>query len=807
MKVLKTTDEPFSIKDIEVNMSENIISISNHKNNRSYTELIEEISNEYENNELIINKLIEEIKELISFCDPLRLMKYGYDRFIESNGGIAAEVNLSREAIFIGKELEYIQSVLVSSENRYGKSENSINEKEIFARISSKINELYSLTQLSLMYRTSKSLKDNNFQLDLEIEEFLMEAQLSMFVRGDRYAIYEIPHLRSLLEAHSEELIKLYGISIDEFIDGMDNIQKSLLSIKNSKIFGENSRSFFKIIELLNKYEEFEQNELNIDAGISTEYIMERFMRSLDVESLKCVDENAYDDFDLEKITKFPRSLLEDLSYKLNENKYFYNNDYAGYPIIELPIFSKPFINIDNKFYCFDYYNLFDNIYRVIQKVIRAKDATYKDKWMSVQMETTEKIVADLFKKLLPNCIIYTSNYYPKNKSLKQCNENDLLVIYDDNLIIIEVKAGAYSYRAPILDIDSHIKSLKTLVEKADNQAQRILEYFQTNKSAKIYDSNKNEKCEIKIEEFNEITLMSVTLDNFNEFCAKIEKLEFLNINKNSIALSIDDLRVYSDYFDTPIEFLHYLRQRKIATENSNLYLNDELDHLGMYIEEIFYSQKFKDEDYKKIYAYGYREELDDYFGSLINKGLGIEKPKQSLPVELYKIIKFLGEAKIKDIVKVGTYLLDFSPESKEDINDKISLALIRQREINRMVQIALMGEAPLNIFCHQENINNMSLDETERYTLAHMLEFNEEVRLELNVYYDIKNRIKDIKFKFHKRDDIPKEKIEEIKKYSEELFKYRVENYKKQLGVKKIGRNEKCPCGSNKKYKNCHGK
>lgn len=804
MKNIKTTDDQFSIRNIEVSRNENIISVRNKTNNESYNEFIEKIADQYDNNELIINKLIEEIKELISCCDPLRLLKYGYNRFIESMGGVAAEVNLSREAIFMGRELEYIQSVLVSSENRYSKGENVINEQESFARISSKINELYSRTQFYLMDRTAKSLKDNNFQLDLEKEEFLMESQLSMFVRGDRYTIYEIPHLRSLLEAHSEELIKLYGISINEFIEGMDNIQKSLLSIKNSKIFGEDLRSFFKIIEL---YEEFEQNELNIDDGISTEDIMERFMRSLDINSLKDIDENVYDDFDLEKITKFPRNLLEDLSYKLDENKYFYNNEYAGYPIIELPVFSKPFINIDNKFYCFDYYNLFDNIYRVMQKVIRAKDATYKDKWMSVQMETTEKIVADLFKKLLPNCTIYTSNYYPKNKSLKQCNENDLLVIYDDNLIIIEVKAGAYSYRAPILDIESHIKSLKTLVEKADNQAQRTLEYFETNKSAKIYDSNKNEKCEIKIEEFNEITLMSVTLDNFNEFCAKIEKLKFLNINKNSIALSIDDLRVYSDYFDTPIEFLHYLRQRKIATENNNLYLNDELDHLGMYIEEIFYSQRFKDEENKRIYAYGYREELDEYFGSLINKGLEIEKPKQSLPVELYKIIKFLGESNIKGIVKVGTYFLDFSPETKEDLNEKISLALIRQKEINRMVQIALMGENPLNIFCHQENINNMSLDETEKYTLAHMLEFNEEFRLELNIYYDIKNRIKDIKFKFHKRNDIPKEKLEEIKNYGKELFKYRVEDYKKQHGIKKIGRNEKCPCGSNKKYKNCHGK
>ena len=252
---------------------------------------------------------------------------------------------------------------------------------------------------------------------------------------------------------------------------------------------------------------------------------------------------------------------------------------------------------------------------------------------------------------------------------------------------------------------------------------------------------------------------------------------------------------------------MHYLKQRKIATENNNLYLNDELDHLGMYIEGNLYSQCFDDEDNKRVQAYGFREEIDEYFGSLINKGFEIEKPKQYIPVEIEKIIKFLGESKIENRVKLGTYLLDFSSESREDLNNKISLALTRQREIKRMVQISLMGEKPLNIFCHQENVQELSLDEIEKYTLAHMIEFDEEVRLELNIYYDVRDRIKHIKFKFHKKDNISKEKIEEIKKYGEELFKYRVKNYKKQHRIKKIGRNEKCPCGSNKKYKNCHGK
>lgn len=809
MKKIESVDEKLSNGPIEIIRSGKIVSIRNQIDDKNYKEFIKNVADEYEINKLEVSKLIAEIRELISLCNPLELLKYGYDRFIESSAGVAAEVNLSIEDIHMSREIEYIQSVLVSSENKYNSNENNIDYPQVFKSISSKINKLYSLTQSTLFCRTAKLIEDKAFEVDLETEEFLIEAQSNMFIRGDRYQIYEIPHLKSLLEAHNEELIKLYGISTADFIEGMVNIQKSLLSIKNSfsKIFGENFDYISKMFNILEKYEEFEQNELEKNNSVLDNDIMEKFIENFNINSEVSVDENIYDNFDLEKITKLPKSLLEDLSYKLNENKYFYDNDYAGYPLIELPVFSKPFININDKFYCFDYYNLFDNIYRVMQKVIRSKDLSYKDKWMSVQMEVTEKMVVDMFKKLLPNCTIYTSNYYPKNKSLKQCNENDILVLYDDNLIIIEVKAGSYSYRAPILDIESHINSLKTLVEKADGQAQRTLDYFKANKKAKLYDSDKNEKCEINIEEFNEITLMSVTLDNFNEFCAKIEKMKFLNINKNSIAISIDDLRVYSDYFDSPLEFLHYLKQRKIATENKNLYLNDELDHLGMYIEHIFYSRVCESEDNRRISAYGLREPLDNYFGSLLNKGFEIEKPKQKIPIELEKIINFLGNSKIKNRVKLGTYILDFSPESKEDLNNNISKALVRQREINRMVQVSLMGETPMCVFCHQENINNMSHDEIEKYTLAHMIQYDEKFRLELNVFYDINNEITDIKFKFHKIEDISKEKVEELMEYGEELFEYRINNYKKQNRIKKIGRNELCPCGSGKKYKNCHGK
>lgn len=62
-------------------------------------------------------------------------------------------------------------------------------------------------------------------------------------------------------------------------------------------------------------------------------------------------------------------------------------------------------------------------------------------------------------------------------------------------------------------------------------------------------------------------------------------------------------------------------------------------------------------------------------------------------------------------------------------------------------------------------------------------------------------------RFEFISTNDIPPERIVEFNELSEKYAKQRMFSYMKQNGVKKIGRNDPCPCGSGKKYKRCCGK
>jgi len=88
---------------------------------------------------------------------------------------------------------------------------------------------------------------------------------------------------------------------------------------------------------------------------------------------------------------------------------------------------------------------------------------------------------------------------------------------------------------------------------------------------------------------------------------------------------------------------------------------NDELDHLGMY------SDTFERDDECQTIAYGYRENVDEYFSSLVNKGLKIDKPKQKMPVKFEEIITCLDKTSLKERVRLAIFLLDFSSDAKND--------------------------------------------------------------------------------------------------------------------------------------------
>lgn len=143
---------------------------------------------------------------------------------------------------------------------------------------------------------------------------------------------------------------------------------------------------------------------------------------------------------------------------------------------------------------------------------------------------------------------------------------------------------------------------------------------------------------------------MCVTIDFLDVFAAKAEKISGINIELGTIVLSVDDLRVYQDFLNLLL-FLNYLKNRSAATKVEQLKLNDELDHLGMYIFNNMYSKIFSEQKKDStVQAYGYREELDKYFAGL-QMEIPVEKPQRPLNKATMKLLELLDKGALKNKV------------------------------------------------------------------------------------------------------------------------------------------------------------
>lgn len=786
-------DDYYNNGFFEVSRVGKLVSLKNNMTQEEHEQFMDFLANNYEEVKGDIDNKIQTIRDEISSCNPLRIMNFVASMSFTSMLNHLSECQYTPEQNFVIRAVEYIQSILVSSKNDYKiTSDNEQDNSEKYFQILNSIIELYKDINGFYAYWIAHIKKEEG-SLEDDIVRYIVQSQMASFIRGDRYQIYEIEHLEKLLYPHNDVIIELFQLTANELITGLEKLQYSLSSAKADAL--NNLQDIF-----INFEEKIEINENGDIKDLNDNDYKDRFQ--------SCVGElfgNSL--YDVKQVTGWSGRIIDSLSYNINEYDKFFGGEYSGWPIIDLPIQKKPFIKINEVSYCFDYYNLFDNIYRIMQKTIKELKPSYVNDWSHIQQKASEQMVEELFKKLLPNSITFRDNYYPKNKSLKQCDENDVIVVYDDILLIIEVKAGSFTYTPAITDYKSHINSFKALIEKADYQCERTINYIKNNEEAAIYDNNKNLKTVLEQKDFREIYSFCVTVDNFNEFAAKAEKLSFISIQSGTIAISIDDLRVYSDYFDSPLYFLHYLKQRKLATKIKNLNLYDELDHLGLYIKHNLYSITMNDfDDESFVHIHGYREEIDNYFMSLYTDEISFPKPEQEIPYRIKEIIEYLEKNNIKNKTYLSSFLLDFALDAKEEMVQYIDYILNRQKEINKMIPIITFGELRYCLFVNQPGVPDLGEEYKCDYIDASILYKELDDYVLLNLYYNNDKKLEKVIFSVRSLQNISSNRYDELKILGEKYAHSRMESFKKKTGKKKIGRNDLCLCGSGKKYKKCCG-
>jgi hypothetical protein len=377
-------------------------------------------------------------------------------------------------------------------------------------------------------------------------------------------------------------------------------------------------------------------------------------------------------------------------------------------------------------------------------------------------------------------------------------------------LFIIEVKAGAFSYKPPTTDFHTYIESTKELIAKPVDQAKRFIDYLESDKEVIIYDAEHKPIRTLSKKQFRNITACCVTLDCFTELAARSHKLHQIGVELSIPAwtISIDDLRVYADILDNPVIFTHFLEQRQKAAKDKNFEVNDELDHLGLYLEHNHYTNYAKklSKGIKTGYVnwYGYRKSIDYYYHQLFTDPCNAKKPLQKkLNGYFLDIIQLLGTCKTTGRCKAGSYLLNLSGEARTNINKMICNALSKQSLRHRIMPISFIGEVKITIFCYSKNIVPTSDEWACDYTYARAHIAKDNSRMMLQTYFDENNNLINVRYRFLSLNELSPSKINVIKALAKNMSE---EAIYREREKGKIGRNVPCPCGSGKKFKHCCG-
>ena len=755
-----------------------------------------------------IDSLISNVANLISELPPSKLMLRAWWEMAQIGMTIESESEINQEDTVAFRMLDYVQS-LIASVTPIHDQRSEVKEEE-WTRLRQNVQEIFRAINFDYQVCLTAKHAIEDPQLDNDFEEFKFLAQSYWCnVRGNRYQIHESAHLSELISPHSKVLEELFNVSADTFVGEIEKLRNSLS---------------FGLGDALQDLHDFRNETLStVETSIETASDTDSERDRGDILELAATNPDwinrgdelcgrlfDFDLFDLEKVTALPRLLLEQLSWSPGEDQEFMaSGEFRGWPLRIWSVFKRPFIRLNGHYYCFDLASLNDHIYRVMQRTICRLKPDYRDTWNRIQNVVSEDLPLRYFQRLLPGANILKSVFYQgltESGSIGRC-EVDSLVIYDEHLFVIEVRAGAFTYTPPATDFPAYIDSLKNLILKPATQGKRFIDYLFSADEVALFDIHKARIHTLRRSDFRHIIICPITLDPLTELASQVQHLGKLGISVGSWplwAISMDDLRVLADIFNNPLIFLHFVEQRVRAFHSDIVKTDDELDHIGLYLKHnnyAMYAAELNQPKNSKLTFPGYRAEIDKFFHRKIASPSEASPLTQNNPSRVLEIISFLTGKDWNRRSEVTSYLLDLAGESQQRVSDFIDEDLLRQRSSGKPLSFSSHGNVKLSVYCWTD-VNPRDEALAISHTNKVLLLNNEDRRFLLELSYDESDVLIDIHWRQAEQTNIPLTELPSLRNQSEQLRKVRVQKARVERG--NLGRNEPCPCGSGKKYKKC---
>jgi preprotein translocase subunit SecA len=404
-----------------------------------------------------IDALVSSIAAQVARLPPGHLLQRGWWEYATLVLGIGGKKVAESDQIAAVRMVDYVQSVIAGV--KPGSYTEDISEED-WNKLKADVATLFRRLTMEYQMCLTAHRRTLDPTLDLEIEEFRFRAEtLWINVRGKRYQPHERQALLDVLSPHSDILLKLFGIDGPSLVNEL------------AKVLAKLTRGLADGITELRRFQKDTLDKLETVAadheGMNVTELMAKVLQDPELANRgRAVMGEVFglDMFDVGKNTALPESLVDALSWSPGaDNEFFAPGEFCGWPLRVWPIMKRPFIRLDRRVYCFDIFSLFDNLYRVLRRAILSFEPNYDRAWNDRQKAVSEELPFTYLRRLLPGAQVYRSIHYrwvPPGGGL-EWYEADGLVLFDDCLFVVEVKAGAFTYTSPANDLQAHLSSLR----------------------------------------------------------------------------------------------------------------------------------------------------------------------------------------------------------------------------------------------------------------------------------------------------------------------------------------------------------
>ena len=455
------------------------------------------------------------------------------------------------------------------------------------------------LKDLFHLYRMFDMPLENNSEKYLD---WMIHSE-TIAVRGDGYQEHILEVFNEMFEPHSSFYEQNFGFSIKNLVDFFTELEDRVICKLGGQdmIYGPS-----KMWERWKKWEERKHGQIDdknsdekrdFTKGLFGEFFEANpdVPHTKDGQQFLCYQPDDYSGSDIIfwvwPQSEVERNIMSALSVEFGDNASFIaEGEYKDNILNGHSIYEKPFVKVNDKYYCFTPMIPHRNIFLIAEKLMKSDSAYYNSYF---QQNTTpnsrdnyiERKVKSVLQSFLPTITFYPSVYYSiVENGMSKTPELDILGVSDKAIYIIEVKAHELS-RKDRVGIRGAKEKFKASVTEACSQCQRAARFIREGDAPTFDSSNDTVTIDKTKPEYNIV----VTFQHYSTMIGYMDMLVGAGLMEDSYRdtwiVSLFDLMVCSEFIESEAEFIDYLELHK-ALYTNHCTFNDELDVLNGFLNE-----------------------------------------------------------------------------------------------------------------------------------------------------------------------------------------------------------------------------